>query len=172
MKLLKKYNYTTATSHHAATGSRTYSVAGMNLPSVTTILAKTKNQEYLTRWRKKVGHEEAERIFNLSSKRGTAMHKFLENHIKGTGYDDLTEIGVEAKAMANKIINEAFPPITEYYGSEVTVHYTGLYAGSTDLVCMHNDMETIVDFKQSNQAQEARVGGRLLPSNCRICHGP
>ena len=153
MKLLKKYNYVNATAN-TQLGSRTYSVAGMNLPSVTTILAKTKNQEYLTRWRKKVGHEEAERIFNLSSKRGTAMHKFLENHIKGTGYDDLTEIGVEAKAMAQKIINDAFPPITEYYGSEVTVHYTGLYAGSTDLVCMHNDMETIVDFKQSNRPKK------------------
>ena len=153
MKLLKKYNYVNATAN-TQLGSRTYSVAGMNLPSVTTILAKTKNQEYLTRWKNKVGHDEAERIFNLSSKRGTAMHKFLENHIKGTGYDDLTEIGVEAKAMANKIINEAFPPITEYYGSEVTVHYTGLYAGSTDLVCMHNDMETIVDFKQSNRPKK------------------
>ena len=153
MKLLKKYNYVNATAN-TQLGSRTYSVSGMNLPSVTTILAKTKNQEYLNRWRKKVGHDEAERIFNLSSKRGTAMHKFLENHIKGTGYDDLTEIGVEAKAMANKIINEAFTPITEYYGSEVTVHYTGLYAGSTDLVCMHNDMETIVDFKQSNRPKK------------------
>ena len=82
------------------------------------------------------------------------MHKFLENHIKGTGYDDLTEIGIEAKAMANKIINEALTPVSEYYGSEVTVHYTGLYAGSTDLVCMHNDMETIVDFKQSNRPKK------------------
>ena len=153
MKLLKKYNYVNATAN-TQLGSRTYSVSGMNLPSVTTILAKTKNQEYLNRWKQKVGHEEAERIFNLSSKRGTAMHKFLENHIKGTGYDDLTEIGVEAKAMAQKIINDAFPPITEYYGSEVTVHYTGLYAGSTDLVCMHNDMETIVDFKQSNRPKK------------------
>ena len=101
-----------------------------------------------------MGQEEAERIFNLSSKRGTAMHKFLESHIKGTGYADLTEIGIEAKAMANKIINDALPPITEYYGSEVTVHYTGLYAGSTDLVCLHNDMETIVDFKQSNRPKK------------------
>ena len=153
MKLLKKYNYVHAAAN-TQRGSRTYSVSGMNLPSVTTILAKTKNQEYLTRWRKKVGDEEAERIFNLSSKRGTAMHKFLENHIKGTGYDDLTEIGIEAKAMANKIINEALTPVTEYYGSEITVHYTGLYAGSTDLVCLHNDMETIVDFKQSNRPKK------------------
>jgi len=153
MKLLKKYNYVHAAAN-TQRGSRTYSVSGMNLPSVTTILAKTKDQTYLRRWRKKVGDEEAERIFNLSSKRGTAMHKFLENHIKGTGYDDLTEIGIEAKAMANKIINEALTPISEYYGSEVTVHYTGLYAGSTDLVCMHNDMETIVDFKQSNRPKK------------------
>jgi len=153
MKHNKKYNYTpaTATTNH---GSRTYDVQGMHLPSVTTVLAKTKDQTYLTRWRKKVGQDEAERIFNLSSKRGTAMHKFLEKHIKGTGYDDLTEIGIEAKAMANKIINDALPPITEYYGSEVTVHYTGLYAGSTDLVCLHNDMETIVDFKQSNRPKK------------------
>jgi len=150
MKLNKKYNYIQSTAN-TDLGSRTYDVQGMRLPSVTTILAKTKDQTYLKRWRKKVGDEEAERIFNLSSKRGTSMHKFLENHIKGTGYDDLTEIGIEAKAMANKIINEALTPVTEYYGSEVTVHYTGLYAGSTDLVCMHNDMETIVDFKQSNR---------------------
>jgi genome maintenance exonuclease 1 len=31
------------------------------------------------------------------------------------------------------------------------LHYPGLYAGSTDLVCLHNDIETIVDFKQSNR---------------------
>ena len=153
MKLLKKYNYTTAPAT-TTTGSRTYSVAGMNLPSVTTILAKTKNQEYLTRWRKKVGHEEAERIFNLSSKRGTAMHKFLEKHIEGHGYDDLTPIGAEAKPMAQKIIDVGLVPVSEYYGSEVTLYYPGLYAGTTDLVCRHNGMDTIADFKQSNRAKK------------------
>ena len=38
----------------------------------------------------------------------------------------------------------------EYYGSEVTLYYPGLYAGSTDLVCVHNEMDTIIDFKQAN----------------------
>lgn len=79
------------------------------------------------------------------------MHKFLEKHIQGTGYEDLTEIGVQAKPMAQKIIDVGLAPITEYYGSEVTLHYPGLYAGSTDLVCLHNGKETIVDFKQSNR---------------------
>jgi genome maintenance exonuclease 1 len=53
--------------------------------------------------------------------------------------------------MAEKIIEMGLTPISEYYGSEVMLHYPGLYAGSTDLVCLHNDLETIVDFKQSNQ---------------------
>jgi len=48
------------------TGTRFYDFQGMRLPSVTTVLAKTKNQEYLTAWKNKVGHEKAESIKNLS----------------------------------------------------------------------------------------------------------
>ena len=150
MKQNKKYNYvqgTRITEH----GSRTYDFNGDKVPSVTTILANTKDTAYLDRWKAKVGHEEAERIKNLSSKRGTSMHKFIEKYITGVGYDDLTEIGQQAKPMAQKIIDIGLTPVTEYYGSEVTLHYPGLYAGSTDLVCLHNEKETIVDFKQANK---------------------
>ena len=150
MKRNNKYNYhqgTQITDH----GTRVYNIAGYKLPSVTTILAQTKDKTYLNDWRNKIGHEEAERIFNLSSKRGTAMHKFLEKHIQGTGYEDLTDIGVQAKPMAQKIIEVGFTPIEHYFGCEVMLHYPGLYAGSTDLVCEHNGLETIADFKQSNK---------------------
>ena len=153
MKHNPKYKYLGGTSI-TDRGSRTYSVQGMRLPSVTTILAKTKDQTYLKRWRKKVGDEEAERIFNLSSKRGTAMHKFLEKYIEGYGYEDLTPIGREAAPMAQKIIKVGLAPVSEYYGSEVTLYYPGLYAGTTDLVCRHNDMDTIADFKQANRAKK------------------
>jgi len=152
LKKSNKYSYITGKQvTNVDTGTRYYDFQGMRLPSVTTILAKTKNQEYLTRWKNKVGHEQAEAIKNLSSKRGTAMHKFLEHHIAGTGYDDLTEIGCQAKPMAEKIIEMGLENVEEYYGSEVMLHYPGLYAGSTDLVCMHNGLETIVDFKQANR---------------------
>ena len=136
------------------TGTRFYDFQGIRLPSVTTILAKTKNQAYLTRWKNKVGHEKAERIKNHSSSRGTSMHKFLEHHIAGTGYDDLTELGRQAKPMAEKIIEMGLAPVSEIYGSEVMLHYPGLYAGSTDLVCIHNGLETIVDFKQANRPKK------------------
>ena len=150
MKKNDKYKYVgvTRTEEH---GSRIYDVLGMRLPSVTTILSQTKDQSFLTAWKNKVGHENAERIKNVSSNRGTAMHKFLEKHVEGEGYDDLTTLGQEARIMAQKIIDDGLCNVSEYYGSEVSLYYQGLYAGSTDLVCMHDGMETIVDFKQSNR---------------------
>ena len=150
MKRNEKYNYVRV-SRSETHGSRTYDVDGTKLPSVTTILAQTKDQSYLDRWKAKVGHEEAERIKNLSSKRGTSMHKFIEKHITGAGYDDLTEVGVQAKPMAQKIIEIGLTPVDHYFGSEVMLHYPGLYAGATDLVCEHNGKETVVDFKQANK---------------------
>ena len=155
MKKSNKYSYIQGNQiTDVDTGTRYYDFQGMRLPSVTTILAKTKDQTYLTNWKNRVGHEEAERIKNLSSKRGTAMHKFLEKHIQSSGYDDLTEIGQQAKPMAQKIIEQGLIPISEYYGSEIMIHYPGLYAGTTDLICMHNDLETVVDFKQSNKPKK------------------
>jgi len=135
-------------------GTRVYEISNYRLPSVTTVLGATKNQNFLKRWKARVGEQEAERIKNHSSSRGTAMHKFLEHHILGTNIIDLTGIGQEARPMADKIIEVGLTPVAEYYGSEVTLHYPGLYAGSTDLVCLHNDMETIVDFKQSNRPKK------------------
>ena len=152
IKKSNKYNYIRGTSTtDQETGTRFYDVNGSRLPSVTTILGASKDQQFLKDWKAKVGEQEAERIKNLSSRRGTAMHKFLEHYILGTGYDDFSTIGQKAKAMAEKVIDVGLTPVEEYYGSEVTLHYPGLYAGSTDLVCLHNGLETIVDFKQSNR---------------------
>ena len=153
IKKSNKYNYLQGTQIMDQ-GSRIYDVAGYRLPSVTTVLGKTKNQQFLKDWKAKVGEAEAERIKNLSSKRGTSMHKFLEHYILGTGYDDLTGLGQEAKAMAEKVIEIGLAPVEEYYGSEVTMYYPGLYAGSTDLVCSHNGVDAIVDFKQANRPKK------------------
>ena len=147
-----KYTYVDA-SRIEEHGSRLYDVNGARLPSVTTILGKTKDQKFIKDWKAKVGEQEAERIKNLSSNRGTAMHKFLEHYILGTGYDDLTALGQEAKAMAEKVIDVGLTPVEEYFGSEVMLYYPGLYAGSTDLVCLHNGKDTVVDFKQANRAK-------------------
>ena len=150
LKHNKKYSYSqiSRTEEH---GSRTYDVNGIKLPSVTTILSRTKDQKKLQEWRNRVGNNEADRVMNLSSSRGTAMHKFLEAYVLQKGYEDLTELGKTAKKMASKVIQIGLEPVDEWYGSEVTLFYPGLYAGATDLVCRHNGLDTIVDFKQANK---------------------
>ena len=72
-----KYTYVSATQiTDQESGNRVYDVNGSRLPSVTTIIGATKNKQFLKDWTAKVGKQEAERIKNLSSNRGTAMHKF------------------------------------------------------------------------------------------------
>lgn len=155
MKKNNKYNYLEGKQiTDPDTGKRVYEISSYRLPSVTTILGATKNTEFLTKWKAKVGETEAERIKNVSSARGTSMHKFLESFITDVGYDDLTELGQAALPMAKKIMEIGLAPVEEYYGSEVTLHYPGLYAGQTDLICNHNGMETVVDFKQANRPKK------------------
>jgi genome maintenance exonuclease 1 len=155
MKKSNKYNYLEGKQiTDPSTGKRVYEISSYRLPSVTTILGATKNTEFLTKWKAKVGEEQAERIKNVSSARGTSMHKFLESFITDVGYDDLTELGQAALPMAKKIMEIGLAPVEEYYGSEVTLHYPGLYAGQTDLICNHNGMETVVDFKQANRPKK------------------
>ena len=150
IKKLDKYSYAHGT-RYSELGSRNYDIAGYRLPSVTTILGRTKDDTFLKDWIKKKGKKEAERIKNESAVRGTSMHKYLENYILGRGYEDLTELGKETKRMAEKIIEVGLTPVSGFYGSEVTLYYPGLYAGQTDLVGIHNDKETIIDFKQANR---------------------
>ena len=149
MKKNDRYNYVRVPRSDDE-GKRKYDVKGEYLPSVTTILSRTKDQGFLRKWKAKVGEEQAEVIKNISSKRGTSMHKFIESYILERGYEDLTSLGQQAKTMAGKVIEKGLTPVDEYYGSEVTLYYPGLYAGTTDLICIHNDMDTIVDFKQAN----------------------
>jgi genome maintenance exonuclease 1 len=156
MKHNDKFIYP-ASTRSSINGKRVYEISGSRLPSVTTILSATKPieaRQSLTRWRERVGETEAAKVFNTSSSRGTAMHKIIEMHIKGEGYQDLTDIGKQAHSMASTIIEKGLHNIEEYYGLEVTLHYPGLYAGATDLAGIHQGKEAIIDFKQSNKPKQ------------------
>jgi genome maintenance exonuclease 1 len=124
------------------------------LPSVTTILDATQSaekRESLQRWKERVGEEQAEKIKDQAAERGTAMHKILEKYIIDVGYVDLTNVGKDAHNMAIQIIQSGLINVTEFYGTECTLHYPGLYAGQTDLVGVHKGKDAIIDFKQTNK---------------------
>ena len=139
-------------------GQRHYIINGKDkLPSVTTILSATQSEEKresLQRWRDRVGEAEATRIVDESGARGTAMHKILEKYVLEQGYLDETEVGKQAHNMAIRVIEQGLCNISEYYGTECTLYYPGLYAGQTDLVGIHKGQDAIIDFKQTNKPKK------------------
>ena len=158
MKIVDKYKYPSSTRAKIE-GLRHYSIDGseQKLPSVTTVLGQTQpkeKQESLERWRQRVGLREAQRVTRDAAIRGTAMHKYLEDLIRGERCLDLTEIGQQAQTMAEIIVERGLNNVDEVYGIEAVLYYPDLYAGSVDLVGRHNDQVSIIDFKQTNKPKQ------------------
>jgi len=151
-KIVFKSNHETYERNEEDSG-RTYNVGKLKIPSVTTILSATQSkekQESLQKWRERVGEKEAARITNQAATRGTEMHYVLEQYLKGEGYLNLTDKGVLARNMAHTII-ENMDKFSEVWGTEVSVRYKDLYAGTTDVVGVYDNLLSIIDFKQSNK---------------------
>jgi genome maintenance exonuclease 1 len=100
-----------------------------------------------------VGEKTAEKIMADSSQIGTALHLYIEHHVNKHKYEDLTDIGVKAKTMAQVIIDheQGLKKISEIWGSEVHLYYPGKYAGTTDMIGLYDGRPTIIDFKQTNR---------------------
>ena len=153
MKRSNKYKYP-KTQREKIEGKRHYVFDTEKLPSVTTILDATQPEEKkksLADWAARIGEEAAEKIKSEAAVRGTAMHKILEKYVLEEGYVDQTNVGKQAHNMAIQIIQNGLSDVTEYYGTECTLYYPGLYAGQTDLVGIHKGQDAIIDFKQSNK---------------------
>ena len=153
MQLTQKYNYADLKRQDGVT--RVYLTPdGESLPSVTSVLSKTKDKSFLKQWRARVGEKKAEKIIADSSAIGTALHLYIEHYVNEHAYKDLTEIGVKAETMAQVIIEQGLKDIDEVWGSEVHLYYPGKYAGTTDMVGLYKGRPAIIDFKQTNKPKK------------------
>lgn len=157
--LVEKYQYQPI-NREVVDGKRHYvTPAGDRVASVTTILDATKPAEArqaLANWKKRVGAERAQQITTEAASRGTRMHKYLEDYIKGEPLKESLSnpYAQQSLNMAKKVIADGFGPISEVWGSEVPLFYPELYAGTTDCVGVHAGDESILDFKQSNKIKK------------------
>ena len=142
-------------------GGRRYQTPdGERLPSVTTILDKTKSEESkaaLQAWRNRVGQEKAQQITTEAAGRGTRMHKYLENYLLegDTGQPGTNPYSQQSHKMATVIIETYMKPhLTDAWGSEVSLYYPGLYAGTCDLTGAWMGKPAILDFKQTNKPKK------------------
>ncbi len=162
--ITQRYNYAPL-NRTTIEGKRHYSLPdGSKVPSVTTILDKTKPpeaREALANWRKAVGEQRAQQITTEAANRGTRMHAYLEHYIL---QEDMKPLPTNPYAhpswfMAAEVILKGLVNVDEFWGTEVPVYYSGLYAGTTDCLGVWKGRPAIMDFKQSNKVKKREYIG-------------
>ena len=158
--IISKYSYSPL-SRTSEDGKRLYATPdGKKLPSVTTILDKTKPEESrqaLNEWKKRVGQDKAQQITTEAANRGTRMHSYLEQYVK-TGV--LPAAGTNPYAwasheMARSVIEQGLKDqVTEFWGVEIPLYFPNLYAGTSDGAGIHLGDEAILDYKQTNRPKK------------------
>ena len=157
--LINKFAYTPI-NRESVEGKRLYATPdGTKVPSVTTILDKTKPYEKvkaLMEWKKRVGEAKAQEITTEAAGRGTRMHKFLEDYVISGAINEpgTNPFSAQSHSMAKTIIEKGLVNVNEIWGVEVPLYYPGLYAGTTDGLGLHLNEEAILDYKQSNKPKK------------------
>tara|TARA_B100000035_G_scaffold234843_1_gene203107 strand:- start:130 stop:831 length:702 start_codon:yes stop_codon:yes gene_type:complete len=154
----KRFTYTSLQRATDKSGARHYSLDGKKVPSVTTILEKTKSQkekDSLNAWKDRVGYSEATRISRESTLRGDKMHKYLEDALHGKQSLDFEILNDNEKKMSEVIINQALEKkLDEIWGCETPLYYPESHAGTTDLCGVYDNKESIIDFKSSTKTKK------------------
>ena len=157
MKWSNKFIYPKST-RSIEDGYRKYFLGEEKLPSVTTILSFTKSEEEkaaIKNWQERVGFKEANRIKTEASSRGTSMHSYIEDYLRGRINESFFESNEQYKNMAKEIIEKGINnKLDEIYGIEETIYYPEQYAGTADLIGIYQGKDVIIDFKQSNKPKK------------------
>lgn len=157
--ITQRYNYTPC-DRTTIDGKRHYCLPdGSKVPSVTTILDKTKPEEKrqaLANWKKRVGEQQAQQITTEAANRGTRMHAYLESYVLSGDMKPLppNPYAHPSWFMAAEVILQGLTHVDEFWGVEVPLYYSGLYAGTTDCLGVWKGKPAIMDFKQTNKPKK------------------
>ena len=153
----KKFEYPKS-SRTKVNGMRQYLVEDNKLPSVTTIISATKSDEEkasLENWKQRVGYVEAKKIKSEASIRGTSMHSYIEDFLRGRINETFFDSNEIYKNMAKEIIEKGIRGrLEEIYGVEATLYYPGKYAGTADLIGVFEGQISVIDLKQANKPKK------------------
>ncbi len=123
--------------------------AGDLYPSVTTVLSHGEDKTFLKKWRARVGEEEANRITKRATERGTRLHSFCEDYIKGKpvkpGPFDLETWNVFKPVLNN--IERVTALETPLFSNKLRV------AGTVDCIGVYDGVPSIIDFKTSKRTK-------------------
>jgi len=133
-------------------GKRHYITPGGKYPSITTVLGQFK-KDSLLQWRKRVGEEEANKISNRASSRGTKVHLLCEKYLLNEEID-------KKKYMPDSLasfysIKPHLHRINNIHKLEVPLYSNRLkIAGRCDAIAEFDDILSIIDYKTSSKEKK------------------
>ena len=134
-------------------GKRQYVTPDGSFPSITTVLGR-KKAKAIKQWRERVGAEEANKITTQASRRGTNMHKVVENYLDN--YEDYFEKALpHVKELFSTIQPIIDDNISLIHGIEVPLWSKHLgVAGRCDCIGVWDNELAIIDWKTSNKLKK------------------
>ena len=121
--------------------------AGQKLVSITSIISHY-NREIFTKWRKRVGVEEANKITKAATSRGTDMHTLVENYM-------LNKELPTVQPLSEFLFKQAKPDldkIDNIHAIEQALFSRELgVAGTVDCIAEYDGELAVIDFKTSKK---------------------
>lgn len=147
-------------------GRHYVSPSGVKLTSVTTMLGRTGDHEWLESWRKKLGAEAADLETMRCADRGEKLHLACELYLKNRPMKEVLEAAGEYMFMFKQL----FPylnKMTKIYAQEIPLYSEVLgLAGRVDLIGVYEGKPAVIDFKTSN-AMKTR--GMIEDYSIQLC---
>ena len=131
-------------------GTRTYlTPSGFSYPSVTTITGQA-TAEGIKKWRMRVGEEEANRVSAKASARGTRIHQYCEDYLRGNLFEmDMfdTEMFNSIKFLLDQVDNIHCLE-TPLWSDHLQV------AGTVDCIGEFQGKLSVIDFKTASKPKD------------------
>ena len=131
-------------------GKRFYKTpSGFSYPSVTTITGQH-TAEGIAKWRQRVGEEEANRVSARASARGTRIHSYCEDYLRG----NLFEMDMFDTEMFNSI-KFLLDDIDNIHCLETPLWSDHLQvAGTVDCIAEFQGKLSVIDFKTASKPKD------------------
>jgi genome maintenance exonuclease 1 len=130
-------------------GVRYYTINGENkkLVSITSVISHY-NKEKFSKWREKVGEEEANRITRKATSRGTDTHTLIENYLLNQELPEVQPISEHLFKIAKSTLNR----INNIHCLESSLYSEILgVAGSVDTIADFDQELSVIDYKTSKE---------------------
>lgn len=131
-------------------GTRVYKTpTGSAYPSVTTVTG-LHSAKGIAEWRKRVGNEEANRISGKASARGTRIHKYCEEYLRGNIFEaDMFDLEMfnSIKPLLEQVDNIHCLE-DQLYSDHLQV------AGTVDCIAEFQGKLSVIDFKTASKPKD------------------